>query len=156
MVLFLKVNIDGIIVEDKIENINDLYKKCGFRKNTDFKNIFTNNLIEIWGKTKYKKDKLNSNTNINKLTNTNIYGICAIIKRENDTILDLNLEMWNLFIKSIIENDNIENDNSISDIELEINSISDDDNSINNNEDSENSELKEEKYLYIYSSEEEK
>jgi len=90
MVEYLKIEIDGTIIQDKILNINDLYKKCGYRKNINF-NILTSwkdndDEIQIWGKKVGKtshKNKYDFNLNIT------VYGNCAVIRINNKSLKDI-------------------------------------------------------------------
>jgi hypothetical protein len=133
----------------KIKNIdyNDLYKKCGYKTNDNFKKLYEkkiNNIVyEYWGKDEGK--------NIYKyiLNNITYYNKLLIIK-----IIDNNFE-------NISENDydNIFN-NKISNIDNNKNNILDNnENSDTNNEDNKilsyNSESELSEESYIFSSDEE-
>ena len=58
MTQFLKIEKNGTIKSEKFVNINELYKKCGFRKPEGFEKILDwedaendkNSNIELWGR----------------------------------------------------------------------------------------------------------
>ena len=90
MVEYLKIEIDGTIIQDKISNINDLYKKCGYRKNINFNTLTSwednDDEIQIWGKKVGKtsqKNKYDFNLNIT------VYGNCAVIRNHNKSLKDI-------------------------------------------------------------------
>jgi len=157
MTHFLKIEKNGDIKNSKISDINELYKKCGFRKNTGFekitnweKNIDGNNInIELWGRTSGKNNFKNNYT-FPESFNKSIYGNCSLINRENDQMVDLNEELWNkMHIVGETPTTPIEN---ILTAELsKINNEDTDDEdiiSISEDDDYSNSELEEESYLY--------
>ena len=55
MVQFLKIEKDGTIKEEEIITVNELYKKCNFRKAEGFNKICEfidgSNRLELWGRT---------------------------------------------------------------------------------------------------------
>ena len=130
----LKILKDGSI---KIEAINEsdislnLYKKCSFRKNDNFVNIFNikykNYEFEIWGKNKGKENQIN-NFNFTKYFSCKIYGDCLIILN-NKNYINFDLLIWQKLFEE--ENTNIES-SSEDDEENDFNSI----------------ELNEESFLY--------
>ena len=166
MTQFLKIEKNGDIKNSKISDINELYKKCGFRKNTGFekitnweKNIDGNNInIELWGRTSGKNNFKNNYT-FPESFNKSIYGNCSLIHKQNDKIIDLSEELWNKMhivgeklsipsgcdftpttpVENILTAEEVEEVEE--DEEEDIISISDDD-------DYSNSELEEESYLY--------
>jgi len=117
MTQFLKIEKNGTIKICKISNINELYKKCGFRKNDGFekitnweKNINGNNInIELWGRIT-GKNSLKNNYIFPDSLNKSIYGNCSLIYKQNDTIIDLTEELWNkMHIVGVSEATPIEN-----------------------------------------------
>lgn len=149
MIQFVKIERNAEIKIEKFKEINDLYKKCGFRKKEDFHLIhcweFNTDFIEIWGKTTGKSNLKNNYLFPSPIEQT-IFGNCCILKKNSsDIYIDFNLCNWDNFLFNYKKNkENLEKKNII---ELsESDSSEDECNSIN-------SELKEESY--IYSSEEE-
>lgn len=162
----IKIDKTGNIKYDNISNINEIYKKCGYRKINDFdkittwqKNIDNKTInIELWGRIKGKNNIKNTYI-FPQSFNTIIYGNCALINIENNQLFDLTEKLWNkMYIveetpTSPIENIDIisvnNNENSEDTTDIEDN----DEILIDDNDDSyENSELQ--KDSYIYSSEE--
>lgn len=116
MIEILKVIKDGSI---KIENIdeldipNNLFKKCSYRKNDNFINIFNieykNYIFEIWGKNK-GKDNLVNNFNFNKYFSSKIYGDCIILLKMNNYI-NFDFLIWQkLFEEESNDNQSISED----------------------------------------------
>ena len=165
MTQFLNIEKTGDIKDIKISNINELYKKCGFRKDNGFEKIINwekkidgkNTNIELWGRTS-GKNNIKNNYKFPEPFNKNIYGNCSLIYKEDNEIFDLTEELWNkMYIVDNTTQIEVKSDETILDdsnnngLEYDNNIDSDiDDISISNNEDS---ELQEESY--IYSSEEE-
>lgn len=59
MVQFIKINNMGNLKNENINNISELYRKCGFRKSENFQKCLVYDKIEIWGRTIGKTNKLN-------------------------------------------------------------------------------------------------
>ena len=181
MVLSLKIEKNGDIKNINIDNTNELYKKCGFKKEEgfikiqDWKRTINGNdaNIELWGRTSGKnsvKNKFNFPESLNK----SIYGNCCLVGKYEDTLIDLT-EDWNKIniteddmIVDNINDDNISNKKTVDvitksdhlniDNNTNINSDSntsdiDSDIILSDNENNINYELQEDPY--IYSSEEE-
>ena len=143
MIEVLKILKDASI---KIESINEadissnLFKKCSYRKNDNFVNIFNINYknyeFEVWGKNKGKENVIN-NFNFTKYFSSKIYGDCLILLKNNNYI-NFDLLIWQKLFEDEITN---------------IESSSDDE---DNDKDEFNSiELNEESFIYT-SEEEEK
>lgn len=128
MIEVLKILKDASI---KIENINEsdiscnLFKKCSYRKNDNFVNIFNINYktyeFEVWGKNKGKENLLNK-FNFTKYFSSKIYGDCLILLKNNNYI-NFDLLIWQkLFQQEIDENESNsedeENENEFNSIEL--------------------------------------
>ena len=101
MVQILKIEKTGDITYSKTSDINELYKKCGFRKSEGFgkitsweKNIETNNVnIELWGRTNGKPN-IKNNYEFPQPFNKTIYGNCCLIQMQNNAITDLDKDLW--------------------------------------------------------------
>tara|TARA_Y100000389_G_scaffold205015_1_gene261992 strand:- start:1163 stop:1657 length:495 start_codon:yes stop_codon:yes gene_type:complete len=102
----IKIN-ENTINNNKISILN-LCKLCNFRKETNFDNIYTESIlynkkiykIEIWGRNVGKTNVLNKN---NLPLNNNVFGNCVMICFNNNTLINLTLEFWNL-LKTHIDN----------------------------------------------------
>lgn len=170
-ILYSNLNIDEIKV--KKMNSDNIYKKCNYKTPDDFNLIaswnYNSDIIELWGKTKGNiKNVITSinNINIDKfIVNTKIYGKCIFVMHNdniniNDNINDniyksLTLDIFNDFLKTIIETDNVNStilsEENIKDCNIketinEKQEIEEDDD--NNSEYSYNSELTFELYCY--------
>ena len=88
MTQFLKIEKNGDIKPDEISNIDNLYKKCGFRKNDGFDvitewktedddgKIIT---VELWGRIT-GKENLKNNYQFPNPLNKPVYGNCILIQ----------------------------------------------------------------------------
>jgi len=87
------------IKENKIDHLNDLYKKCKFKKADDFNEIkvwnFNKKIIKLFGKTSGKKTSKNL-YNFPDI-NTSIYGSCALVCYENNELVDIKISFWEDF-----------------------------------------------------------
>ena len=87
------IKIDNIDISEISDN---LYKKCSFRKNDNFINIFNinykNYIFEIWGKNKGKDNTIN-NFNFSKYSTSKIYGDCIVLLKSNNYI-NFNILLW--------------------------------------------------------------
>lgn len=101
-----------IIIVDKTGNLKELklreydpeqlYKKCGYRKNVDFekKTIWEVNLngkemnIELWGKEVGKANNENKYDFPPPVDNNLFYGSCALVRFKKDSVKDLSKELW--------------------------------------------------------------
>ena len=146
MVFFIKVEKDGNLKQEKIEDINNLFKKCGFRKNDNFEKTFSKENYDIWGRINGKEDNLN-NYSFFLQNSLSIYGKGAIIKMNNGKLEDLNIEEWLEF-----NNKKNEDNKDSESIDLDINDNEDSEESEESGDTYQSSELKEEDY--VYSSEE--
>ena len=179
MVQVVIIDKTGNCNNNNIINIDDLYKKCGFKKVDDFEMIHTwryNDTItvELWGRLVAKGGIKNEYTFPGDIKKC-IYGNCAVVARDANYI-DFSVEMWEnmLNISSLVEelsdkmniDKKIDTEKSELEIDGEIDGQSDgsdvtditdtsdtSDNSEESSENMEDSELKPESY--IYSSEEE-
>ena len=102
MAQILKIEKSGIIKTDKLLKIDDLYKKCGFRKIDGFEKITywsqninnTNINVELWGRLSGKGAIKNDYVFPSNLDKT-IYGNCCIIAKSSSTyaLIDLKTDM---------------------------------------------------------------
>ena len=154
MVKFLKIETDGTMIESDYTDLDNLYKKCGFRKADGFEKMIKEGEIEVWGRSKGKGSHRNLFIFPFSAQNGEIFGNCAIIRKMKEEPVDLTEKFWESLSnlnqvskegKSNFPSNNCEKDENESDGSLEsfeIEELSDND-----------SELKEEDY--IFSSEEE-
>ena len=99
MVQIIIIKKEGKLTYDKITDLNELYKKCGFRKVDGFEKIKeykdeTCNTIELWGKMSGKgiiKNQYVFPTPIDK----KIYGNCSLMMKSGDQYIDICEEVWN-------------------------------------------------------------
>ena len=116
MVQVIIIEKNGEINYNKITVINDLYKKCGFRKSDGFEIIDTyidnknSVMFELWGCSLGKENTKNEYI-FPRLIEKNIYGKCAIIAKNNEYI-DLTIEKWNNYCNSL--DNNLNNLNNLS------------------------------------------
>lgn len=93
--------------EDSIDDMNNLYKKCKFKKQEDFLELMTWNFkkftFKLFGKIKGKSHTkfLYKFPDFEK----NIYGNISIICFSNDQYYDLDLNLWNDFLNNYKKND---------------------------------------------------
>ena len=101
MTQIIKIEKTGDIKLDKVSNISELYKKCGFRKNDGFEHIHTwertveNNIIniELWGRISGKSTIKNS-YEFPQPFNKTVYGNCILIGKINMELVDIDKEIW--------------------------------------------------------------
>lgn len=93
----------------------ELFKKCGFKKENDFMmqtkwNIILNEnnySISMYGKTVGKKNFENIFKFPYPLNDKTFYGSCALVCHLNETLHNLNITLWNeIYQKLIQSNDN--------------------------------------------------
>jgi hypothetical protein len=88
------------IKEEIVDNIDNIFKKCKFKKMEDFVEIekwqYDQLTIKLLGKIKGKT----TNKNIHNIKNQEIivYGLSALIAMKNNIFIDLNKELWNKFL----------------------------------------------------------
>ena len=152
MVLFIRIEKDSEIKEENLEDIKDLYKKCGLRKPDGFDVIDSKYIKDLdidlilWGRIIGRANiKSNYTYQYEENKYVTIYGTCAFVAKKNDKLVDLTLDMWNK---------NESNKNESNKNELEILSNEDDLDSLSDGSyESNDSELQKDEY--IYSSEDE-
>lgn len=104
------------IKENSINDINDLYKKCKFKKADGFNEIkqwnFNTKIIKLFGKITGKN--IQKNLYDFPDLNTSIYGSCALVCYENNEIVDINISSWNEFKnnKDLKQENNVEYNNT--------------------------------------------
>jgi hypothetical protein len=92
--------------EDSIDDMNNLFKKCKFKKQEDFLELMTwnfkNYTLKLFGKIKGKSHTkfLYKFPDFEK----NIYGNISIICFSNDQYYDLDLNLWNDFLNNFGKN----------------------------------------------------
>jgi hypothetical protein len=114
----------SIIIIDKLGNLKtlniknyceeELYKKCGFKKENDFMlqtswSIQLNNLnytISMYGKTCGKKNFENVFKFPHPIDNKLFYGSCALIAKLNGENINLKLNLWEQLYQLLLQNDN--------------------------------------------------
>ena len=105
MVKIIVVDKGGGIKELSIKNftINDLYKKCGFRKNKGFEKQTTWNFqmnsepvkIELWARTNGKANTENKYEFPPPIDSSLFFGKCGLVRYDEDgDIVDLSKELW--------------------------------------------------------------
>jgi len=169
MVYFLKVEKDGIIKEEQVNTLDELYKKCNLRKSQGFDKVseFTDDVlkVELWGRTIGRVNIKNLYTFPVDLDKT-IYGTCALVAIVNDKLCDLQLSQWDKLCENLYTNNAEESgqEESESDNDSIIKAPGDDTKNVEAASDLESmsdsseysdSELKEDDYLYSSEEEEE-
>lgn len=161
MVTFIKIEKDGKLYEEKLDNIENLYKKCGLRKIEGFINLYeydsNEGKIELWGRNSGRSNIKNSYVfplDINLV----LYGTVAILLKNGNDYVNLTETMLDkiLKVKKDSVTDKVESSNNLDNNDSDHSDDSDDsddDNSSDSDESDLDSELKLEDY--IYSSEEE-
>lgn len=97
-----------IIKEDSVDNMENLFKKCRFKKGDDFIEIeewkYKNIIIKLFGKIKGKSHNkfLYKIKDMEKL----IYGPTALISLKDNKYIDLNKDFWINFLNDDKNNDN--------------------------------------------------
>lgn len=175
MTSYIVIDKTGKVNEKLSKNllINDLYKKCGFRKNIGFDNIHTWNLdidninytIKLYGKKSGKNNFINKYDFPPPIDSILLYGNLCIVSVDNDNnILSLSLNLWNSIYNHLFKGFEDITDESESENELETipqdfktkngylkdSFIVDSDSDNNDNIEDINSELSEEEYEYDY------
>ena len=100
MVLFIRIEKDNEIKQEKLENIQDLYKKCGLRKSDGFEMIHSKYIkeldldLKLWGRQSGRANIKSSFLYKHDDKIISIYGTCAFIAEKNNKLVDLSLENW--------------------------------------------------------------
>ena len=102
MVTFIKIEKDGKLYEEKLDNIENLYKKCGLRKIEGFINLYeydsNEGKIELWGRNSGRSNIKNSYVfplDINLVLCVPLMIICTsakfstVVYREIETVFGL-------------------------------------------------------------------
>ena len=102
------------IKEDTNEGIDNLYKKCRFKKSEDFQEIETFNYkkinIKLFGKLKGKSN--NKYTYKFREIEKTIYGPCCVIALKDKQYIDINKELFKDFLDNKILEDQESNQNN--------------------------------------------
>lgn len=93
----------------------ELYKKCGFKKDTNFIlqttwNVLLDNVnynISMYGKTDGKKNFENISKFPHPINNKIFYGSCALVASIGENKVNLSIELWKQLNKIIVENENL-------------------------------------------------
>lgn len=114
----------SIVIVDKIgetKTLNvknyceqELYKKCGFKKDTNFLlqttwNVSLNDVnysISMYGKTDGKKNFENTTIFPYPVNNKIFFGSCALVASSGENKVNLSVELWNELKVKICENAN--------------------------------------------------
>ena len=132
MTNILLVQKGGEIKQTKIKDINSdsLYKKCGFRKNTDFEKRTTWEVtiedtkyyIELWAKVNGKANTENKYDFPPPVDNELYFGTCCLVSviPNKNTFLDLTLELWSKIYEQLFGGfENLDSEEEMSEDELE-------------------------------------
>ena len=132
MTNILLVQKGGEIKQTKIKDINSdsLYKKCGFRKNTDFEKRTTWEVtigdtkyyIELWAKINGKANTENKYDFPPPVDNELYFGTCCLVSviPNKNTFLDLTLELWSKIYEQLFGGfENLDSEEEMSEDELE-------------------------------------
>ena len=109
----IKVKADVTYENDIIE----LYKTCGFRKQDGFVKICNWDSIELWGRLTGKNNLLNNYKFPSPIDKTEIFGNCILIRILDNKFIDMTESIWN----QILSGNNIVR--SIDNINLNTDSI---------------------------------
>ena len=132
MTNILLVQKGGEIKQTKIKDINSdaLYKKCGFRKNTDFEKRTTWEVtigdtkyyIELWAKVNGKANTENKYDFPPPVDNELYFGTCCLVSviPNKNTFLDLTVELWSKIYEQLFGGfENLDSEEEMSEDELE-------------------------------------
>ena len=132
MTNILLVQKGGEIKQKKIKDINSdsLYKKCGFRKNTDFEKRTTWEVtigdtkyyIELWAKVNGKANTENKYDFPPPVDNELYFGTCCLVSviPIKNTFLDLTVELWSKIYEQLFGGfENLDSEEEMSEDELE-------------------------------------
>uniref|UniRef100_A0A6C0AXT6 Uncharacterized protein n=1 Tax=viral metagenome TaxID=1070528 RepID=A0A6C0AXT6_9ZZZZ len=76
-------------------NVNELYKTCGFRKQDGFVKIYNWDSIELWGRLTGKNNFLNNYKFPSPIDKTEIFGNCILIRILDNQLVDMTENIWN-------------------------------------------------------------
>lgn len=126
------------IKEEIVDNIDNIFKKCKFKKIDDFVEIekwkYNELTIKLLGKNKGKT----TNKIIHNIKNQEniVYGLSALIAMKDNIFIDLNKELWNKFLECNENKElNVENSENII--------LNDDDDDVEEEDDEEEEDDKE-------------
>ena len=88
------------IKEEIVDNIDNIFKKCKFKKMEDFVDIEKWQYDDLTFKLLAKIKGKTTNKIIHNIKNKEIivYGLSALIAMKNNIFIDLNKELWNKFL----------------------------------------------------------
>lgn len=151
MVTFIKITKEGNISEEKVDSIDNLYKKCGLRKSEGFSNIYecetSKGRLELWSRTSGRVN-MKSSYIFPLKKDLLIYGTSGLVLKDKDYI-DFTISILDEVVKTNQESNG-------EDVIKESDNDSDEESSDEDSESGDSSELDSELQLedYIYSSEE--
>ena len=105
----------------KVKNVTEenIYKKCGYKTSTNFKNIYTWNLddkhIELWSKEDTNIKKYNMHEILTKYSiKLNVNNKCIFFLRNKEQFINLDTNTFNKFfnLKEIIETSKDDSNNT--------------------------------------------
>tara|TARA_B100000927_G_scaffold231436_1_gene191466 strand:- start:48 stop:782 length:735 start_codon:yes stop_codon:yes gene_type:complete len=99
-IVIIKKN--GDVAAAKVSNINDIYKKCNYRKNKDFEHYATWDVtvkkkkycIYMYGKIVGKANMENKYDFPPPIDNELFFGDCALVRIKNDELDSLSVKEW--------------------------------------------------------------
>jgi len=95
--IILVIEKDGSIIEKKVKTIEKLYSVCNYRNNSNFELLYKWNLestYELYGKKKGKTSCENKVKLPNPLTEDKFFGTLCIVKKINNTLVNITLSEW--------------------------------------------------------------
>jgi len=98
MVLFIRINKDGDLSEENLDDIDNLYKKCNLRKQEGFVKLysytFNNEVIELWGRNEGRNNIKNKFVfEFDK--SITLYGTCGVILKKKEILDNLTISQYN-------------------------------------------------------------
>jgi len=131
MTTIITVSKEGILKEVRVKelNENELYKKCGYKKDNDFKKITTWEIlmnekkikVELWGKDNGKANTENKYDFPPPADVKLLFGTCCLIGKSNNCHINLTKVLWNKIYEKLFGG--FEDLNEESEEEDELNNI---------------------------------
>ena len=160
MVLFIRINKDGDLSEENLDDMDNLYKKCNLRKQEGFVKLYSYTYndkdIELWGRNEGRNNIKNKFVfEFDK--SISLYGTCGVILKKKGNLENLTISQYNDIcdiLKSQNMNSNIviEKNNEKDNNEDDSDFVDTDDSDCESSDSFSESELQPEDY--VYSSEE--
>ena len=135
-------------------NVSELYKTCGFRKQDGFVKICNWNSVELWGRLTGKNNFLNNYKFPSPIDKTEIFGNCILIRILDNKFVDMTENIWNQILSeneivTSIDNININTTTTITSQSDKDNNKNSDHNKKVYNKDNDNSKI-DNKYDHYY------